>query len=84
MYYLYVLKNKRNKFLYVGYTNNLKRRIEEHRNKESSYTARMGEWELVYYEAYKARKDAMARERMLKHHGSSLGRLRKRIAESLQ
>jgi len=40
-------------------------------------------WTLVYYEAYKARKDAMLREKRLKDHGKALGQLKRRIEHSL-
>lgn len=41
-------------------------------------------WSLVYYEAYNAESDAIAREKGLKKYGGSLGILKKRIAASLK
>ena len=76
MYYVYVLIRYSNEEIYIGYTNNLKRRVKEHNRGRRI-------WALVYYEAYKARKDAMFREKRLKYHGRALGQLKKRIHHSL-
>ena len=56
MYYVYLLK-KSDGEIYIGYTNNLERRIKEHKDKKP---------ELIYYEAYQDRRDALACERFLK------------------
>ncbi|MBP8718408.1 MAG: GIY-YIG nuclease family protein [Candidatus Atribacteria bacterium] len=74
MYYVYLLKNKLTKELYIGYTNDLKRRLKEHKNKYP---------ELIYYEAYKSDKDARKRELMLKEHGQTKRRLKERLKYSL-
>ncbi|MDO8558453.1 MAG: GIY-YIG nuclease family protein [bacterium] len=70
MHYTYVLHRKKGEW-YIGYTNNLPRRLAEHQK----------EWpcELIYYEAYQAEKVARERERKLKHYGSAWRALRKRI-----
>ncbi|MBI4054407.1 MAG: GIY-YIG nuclease family protein [Candidatus Doudnabacteria bacterium] len=83
MYYVYILKSVNHRSLYVGYTNDLRRRLKEHNEKRSKYTSLMGTWQLVYYEAYKSKRDAMKREQSLKQYGSSLGHLRRRISGSL-
>ncbi len=75
MYYVYFLKNNRDKNIYIGYTSDLKRRLKEHVAKKP---------ELIYYEAYKSKKDAMTRERMLKHYGQSLRKLKERLLDSLK
>jgi len=84
MYYVYVLVSTRTKWTYVGYTNNLRRRFEEHREGRSTYTSHRGPWRLAYYEAYASKADAMEREKMLKLRANALGTLRKRIARSLE
>jgi predicted GIY-YIG superfamily endonuclease len=76
MYYVYIIKKCSCKETYFGYTTNLKRRFQEH-----NITG--NKWELVYYEAYKARKDAMLREKRLKYSGKALGQLKRRIPQSL-
>jgi predicted GIY-YIG superfamily endonuclease len=49
MYYVYLLVNEKGT-TYVGYTNNLGRRYQEHQTGKNIYT-RKGVWRLVYYEA---------------------------------
>jgi len=68
MYYVYVLENKKTKKLYIGYTNDLGRRLKEH----------LG-FRLIYYEAYLSEKYARDRERKLKYYGSAWRGLKKRI-----
>jgi putative endonuclease len=65
MYYVYILRKYEGSEIYIGYTSDLKRRFKEHNTKSRS-------WELVYYEAYKARKDARIREERLKYYGQAL------------
>lgn len=74
MFYLYVLQNKTTGETYIGYTNDLRRRVQEHRWRKAT---------LVYYEAYKDEKDARRRERMLKQRGQAVRRLKERIENSL-
>lgn len=54
MYYVYVLKSQKNGSLYIGYTDDLKRRFEEHNNLKSQSTKYKAPFEIVYYEAYKS------------------------------
>jgi len=87
MYYLYVLQRISNsRGTYVGYTNDLKRRLVEHNKPQStkrSFTQERGDWKLAYYEAYSKKEDCVARELSLKQHGSALALLKKRIRFSL-
>ncbi len=71
MYYMYVLKGHMQRQLYIGSTNDLRRRLDEHAHAKSPYTSKANDWQLVYYEAYKNREDARERERMLKTFGSA-------------
>ena len=66
MYYFYVLRFRKNKKLYKGLTDNLKRRIAEHRRGESNFTSRNGEFDLIFYEAYINKKDAKLAEKYFK------------------
>ena len=75
MYYVYFIKNKSEGKSYIGYTNDLKRRLKEHKDKKP---------ELVYYEAYKSEIDARRREKMLKQRGQTVRWLKKRIENSLK
>jgi len=66
MYYVYVLKSKKNNKLYKGFTSDLKRRVKEHNSGNSVFTRHNGPWELLYYEAFKDKVDAKREEQFLK------------------
>lgn len=66
-YFVYILASQRNGTLYTGITNNLARRLDEHRSKSySSFTAKYGVTELVHYESYDLVAEAIRREKHLK------------------
>lgn len=76
--YVYVLQSKKDqRHLYVGYTTDLRRRIEEHNHGTEFATMPYIPWELIHYEAYKNEKDAKRREKYLKTNQG--GRLLKRM-----
>ncbi|MGE3074240.1 MAG: GIY-YIG nuclease family protein [Dehalococcoidia bacterium] len=62
---VYVLRNPDGR-LYVGHTADLTRRLEQHSNGESRWTASRGPWELAHTEDFDSRAAAMAREKALK------------------
>ncbi|MEM8485558.1 MAG: GIY-YIG nuclease family protein [Bacteroidota bacterium] len=65
--YVYILTNKRHGTLYTGVSNNIIRRMGEHRSMtEKSFTCRYSLHRLVYLETYDRILDAIARERQLK------------------
>ena len=66
-YYVYILTTKNNKMLYVGVTNNLERRVWEHKQKEiPGYTERYNVNKLVYYQEFTDIEDAIAAEKKVK------------------
>ncbi len=66
-YYVYILANKTNSVLYIGVTNNLERRIYEHKNKLlSGFTEKYNVSKLVWYEECSDVKAAIQREKNLK------------------
>jgi putative endonuclease len=66
-YYIYIITNKRNGTLYIGVTNNLIRRIYEHKNKlVDGFSKKYGLDKLVYFEVYDAIENAINREKYLK------------------
>ena len=82
MYYVYVIVSD-NQRPYVGYTADLRRRLQEHNDGKNKST-RGRQWKLVYYEAYKSEKDARIRERKLKQDGRSRRFLYERIQNSFE
>jgi putative endonuclease len=83
MYYVYVIKSQKNSKLYIGFTNDLKRRLIEHNSGKSKYTKHFIPWVLVYYEAYVSSGDAKERERQFKRYGKAWGQLKPRIKYSI-
>ena len=79
MYYVYLLVSKINKQMYIGSTNNLKKRFKEHNDGKVISTKRYRPWILFYYEAYLSEKLARLREKRLKYNGNALRELKKRI-----
>ncbi len=69
-YYVYILANKSNVAIYTGVTNDLIRRIYEHKNNLSpnSFTARYNIHKLVYFEATIDVYSALSREKQIKSH----------------
>ena len=66
-YYVYILTNKTNRVLYIGITNNLVRRVWEHKEKlVPGFTAKYKVTKLVYYEVFNSPEEAIAREKQLK------------------
>ena len=66
-YYLYILTNKKNGTLYVGVTNNLERRMFEHKHKlVEGFTKKYGLHRLIYFEVFQYVNDAIKREKNIK------------------
>ena len=66
-YYVYILTSKENTALYIGVTNDLRRRLNEHKNEiADGFTKRYHLHKLVYYEKYSEINDAISREKQLK------------------
>lgn len=64
--YVYVLKSISYNFIYVGFTENLRKRYKEHNNKEELSTKHYAPFDLIHYEAYRNKKDAKRREEYFK------------------
>ena len=78
-FYVNMLKSKSIKpVTYVGYTNNLKKRITLHNAGKGAKFTRGRKWVLIYKEKYKSKSAAISREYYIKNNRS----LRKKIKES--
>lgn len=66
MYYTYILRSYVDNHLYIGYTSDLKRRVEEHNCDMVEVTKYRLPLQLLYYEACLVRLDAIQREKALK------------------
>lgn len=68
IYYVYILANKRNGTLYIGVTNNIHRRTEEHKlGINNGFTKKYQVYSLVYFEETHNVSEAIQREKQLKH-----------------
>lgn len=65
-HFVYVLLSQKDKAIYIGCTNNLKRRIKEHNQGKVYSTHYRRPFELIYYEMYREQEDAYQREKFLK------------------
>ena len=66
-YYVYILTNKHNTVLYTGITNDLKRRVYEHKEKlVDGFTKKYNITKLVYYEVFEDPENSILREKQIK------------------
>ena len=66
-YYVYLLANQNNKVLYIGVTNNIERRVFEHKNKlVKGFTEKYNVNKLVYFEQTSDVYSALSREKEIK------------------
>ena len=67
MFYTYCPESLKNKRLYIGYSEDLKRRFKEHNEKKGGdHTSKNGPWKLIFYEAHVDKKDAREMEKFYK------------------
>ena len=66
-FYVYIMSNKNNTVLYTGVTNDLRRRVYEHKEKMiEGFTKKFNITKLVYYEILRDAETAIAREKQIK------------------
>ena len=65
-------------FTYVGWTNNLRERLNKHNSGKGAKFTRGNKWKIIYYEIFKSKKEAMKREYYIKKNK----KLRKKIKDS--
>ena len=66
--YLIISKNKQKYLSYVGYTNNLKKRLAKHNVSKGAKFTRGRKWKLIYKEKIKSKKEAISREYYIKNN----------------
>ena len=66
MFKVYVLISKSHGTRYIGYTEHLNKRVAEHNKGKCKYTKTRIPWDLIYFEEYESRAEAMNREKFLK------------------
>jgi len=71
------LKSTKNDSLYIGYTNDMMRRLKEHNSGLIGYTKKYLPWTLIYYESFISLEDARKREKSLKYFGKAYSMLKK-------
>jgi len=80
MHYVYVLQSSKDKKRYVGYTKNLKLRLEKHKKGLVASTKDRRPLKLIYFEACLNQQDATKREKYFKTHFGKMF-LKKRLAK---
>ena len=79
-----MLKSKSNNNLtYVGYTNNLKRRIDLHNNSKGAKFTKGRKWKLIYKETYRTKKEAISREYYIKNNRSLRNKIKNENSDSI-
>ena len=66
MYYVYIIKSLNYNTRYVGSTDDINKRINEHNLGKCRYTSGRKPWQLIHKEEYQTRREAMRREKFLK------------------
>ena len=78
MYYVYIIQSKKDKSYYVGVTEDLKIRLQEHNRGKVEYTSSKTPYGLLWYCVFKNKNKAFAFEKYLKQ-GSGFAFARKRL-----
>ena len=82
MYYVYLLQSEKTEKFCVGFTSNLKQRIAQHNAGQVTSAKANTPYKLVYFEGFRSKRDALIREKKLKHHGQGIRRLKERLTNS--
>ncbi len=82
-FFVYLLANKKNKRIttYVGYTNNLKKRLKLHNDGKGAKFTRGRKWKIIYYEKFITKKEAISREYYIKKNRKFRNLIKKEFNE---
>lgn len=83
MYYVYILRSEKDNKLYIGCTNDLKKRFREHSEGKVSSTKKRRPFKLIFYESLINKTDAFAREQWFKT-GFGYNHIRRMLSETLK
>jgi len=80
-FFVYVISNKRKNKLttYVGYTNNLKKRLMLHNNDKGAKFTRGRKWKLIYFEKFTTKREAILREYYIKKNRNFRNLIKKKF-----
>ena len=81
-YFVYLIGNYKKLKLttYVGYTNNLKKRLNLHNTGRGAKFTKGRTWKLLYYEKFQTKKEAISREIYIKRNRRFRNKIKKRFA----
>lgn len=82
-FHVYLLKSKKDNSFYIGFAENLKERMEKHNQGMVQSTKNLRPIELIYFESYKSKRDALIREKRLKQFAKGFSSLKGRLINSL-
>jgi len=77
--YMLITKRKNNFISYVGYTNNLKKRLNLHNKSKGAKFTRGNNWTLIYTKLYQTKNRAMKEEYLLKHDIKKRARIKNKF-----
>tara|TARA_Y100000590_G_scaffold389191_1_gene464053 strand:+ start:341 stop:604 length:264 start_codon:yes stop_codon:yes gene_type:complete len=80
--YLIVSKNKKKTISYVGYSNNLKKRLKLHNASKGAKFTRGRKWKLIYYKTYYSKTKALKEEYKLKKNYYLRNKIKKKFNEN--
>ena len=83
MFFVYVLKSKKDNSFYIGFAPELRKRLEKHNQGLVKSTKNIRPMELIYFEGYKSKTDALIREKRLKRFAKAFSSLKGRLFYSL-
>lgn len=71
MYFTYILHSTLLNKFYIGSTGNLEDRLQKHLSNHKGFTAKAKDWQLVYFEQFNSKDDALVKEHQIKKWKSS-------------
>ena len=85
-YYVYLIGSLKNSKVktYVGYTNNIKKRLSLHNTGKGAKSTRGRTWHLLYYQKYNSKKEAMTEEYNLKKNKNKRADIKSRFLSTNQ